>query len=211
MNIEAAIAACEANENVGSYHIDCFDGVAIDSPLALTSFGPHMMKAIRKCTEKELNVHLIVSDPIRFVEEMENIGIDAVIVHYGRIDDVAKFARRVAEGGVMKCGLSLDPEFTFPNAEVEGILGGREVDIVVVMTVPIGFGGAAFVEGALEKIGYIRERFPHVKIHVDGGVNDVTAKVALADENVDAIVAGTYIFGGGRGEIDSRINALSVD
>jgi len=205
-DLKTAIASCETNECVKSYHLDCFDGVAIRSPKALTSFGPIMLKAIRELTEKELNVHLIVEDPIRYVDELEKIGIDTVIVHNGLVDDLPAFVARVAEGR-MNCGLSLDPEFVM-NREVEELLESGMISLVIVMTVPIGFGGASFDASGLVKIDDIRRRWPDVNIHVDGGVTDEIAKNIVRTKVVDALVAGTFVFGGS--SIEERLNRLAI-
>lgn len=167
-------------------HIDVMDGHFVPN----ITIGPVVVKYIRKCTKLPLDVHLMIENPQNYVGAFVNAGSDMITVHIetvsaGKIRLLSKSlsAKRI------KFGVSLNP--ATPIAKIKPVL--KYVDFVLVMSVNPGFGGQAFIKGAIPKIRQLRAIFKG-DIAVDGGINDLTAKqVIKAGANV--LAAGSYIFG----------------
>ena len=172
-------------------HVDVMDGRFVPN----ITLGPVVLRAIRRCTAKPLNVHLMIVEPERYLADFAKAGADHLLVQaepgstihlhrvLGRIHDLGK-----------KAGVVLDP--ASPPELIEYVL--HLCDIILVMTVNPGFGGQAFLPEMLPKIRRIRalctERGLNPVIEVDGGENEVTAGQAAA-AGATAIVAGSAIFG----------------
>jgi ribulose-phosphate 3-epimerase len=182
-------------------HVDIFDGVFLDSPLALT-FGPQMVAAIRRCSaEAILDLHMCVDRPARYITPMKEAGGNTFIFQWESVKDeedaigkATAIANSVVNHG-MECGISINPstmvEDIFP------LLESGLVAIVDVLSVEPGFGGQTFQEVAVEKVEKLfgfreaREAPLQFKILVDGGINNDTAKGL---KKADILVAGTFLF-----------------
>ncbi|KAG7338510.1 FGGY family carbohydrate kinase [Nitzschia inconspicua] len=182
-------------------HVDIFDGVFLDSPLALT-FGPQMVAAIRRCSQEAiLDLHMCVERPARYIGPMKEAGgttfifqWESVLREDNPIKEALLIAASVRDHG-MECGISINPstmvEDIFP------LLNSGLVAIVDVLSVEPGFGGQSFQDVAVEKIEKLlrfRERRDsplEFKILVDGGINTETAGLS---KRADILVAGTYLF-----------------
>jgi ribulose-phosphate 3-epimerase len=168
-------------------HVDIMDGRFVPE----ISFGPAVVKAIRRCTRKPLNVHLMVVE--RSLERYRNAGADHLLVQAepGSTVHLHRVLSRVRELGC-RPGVVIDP--ATPIAWIEHVL--HLVDIVLVMTVNPGFGGRAFLPEMLPKIAALRADdrglAPHIK--VDGGQDAETVRRTV-EAGADVIVAGTAIFG----------------
>ncbi len=170
-------------------HIDVMDGVFVPN----ISFGFPVMKAIRKATDKFLDVHLMIVDPERYVERFVEAGAGIVTFHYEAARDIAGCVDRIRRAGA-QAGISIKP------ATPAGVL--REVlplvDMVLVMSVEPGFGGQAFIPGALGKIAELRamsrEQGLSTIIEVDGGISARNAGEIYA-AGADVLVAGSSVFG----------------
>lgn len=170
-------------------HLDVMDGVFVPN----ISFGFPVMKAIRKATDKFLDVHLMIVDPERYVERFVEAGAGIVTFHYEAARDIAGCVDRIRRAGA-QVGISIKP------ATPAGVL--REVlplvDMVLVMSVEPGFGGQAFIPGALGKIAELRamsrEQGLSTIIEVDGGISARNAGEIYA-AGADVLVAGSSIFG----------------
>ena len=191
-------------------HIDVFDGVFLDSPLALT-FGPQMIDSVRQRfidrEELTLDVHLCVDRPERYAKPMAEAGATRIIFQYEAMGDkgednalrsAVEFARSITSLG-MKCGVSINPDT--PVTDICPLLDSGLVDLVDVLAVEPGFGGQQFNNVALEKIAFLRKyrdeklspRGIDLKILVDGGINRHTSSLVV-DAGADILVAGTSLF-----------------
>lgn len=172
-------------------HLDIMDGRFVPD----ISFGPGIVKAIRRCTDKPLNVHLMVVEPERLLERYRDAGADHLLVQAepGSTVHLHRVLSRVRDLGC-RPGVVIDP--ATPIVWIEQVL--HLVDIVLVMTVNPGFGGQAFLPEMLPKIAALRslctERGINPHIQVDGGVDPDTARACVA-AGADVIVAGSAIFG----------------
>lgn len=171
-------------------HFDVMDGMFVPS----ISFGMPVLSSIKKATRQVIDAHLMVQEPIRYIEEFKNAGADYVTVHLEACEDVDAALDKIRECG-MKVGLSICPE-TAAEA-VEQYL--EKVDMILVMCVHPGFGGQKFIPESLDKIREIRqmisERGLNVDIEVDGGIYLSNVREVL-DAGANIIVAGSAVFGG---------------
>jgi ribulose-phosphate 3-epimerase len=172
-------------------HVDVMDGRFVPN----ISFGPAIVAAVRACTAKPLNVHLMIVEPERYLEDFASAGADHLLVQAEPSSTIHlhRVLSRIRELG-KKAGAVLDP--ASPIAFIEHVL--HLCDVVLVMTVNPGFGGQAFLPEVLPKIralrGLCEARGLHPWIEVDGGQNAENAGLAIA-AGADAIVAGSAIFG----------------
>jgi ribulose-phosphate 3-epimerase len=170
-------------------HIDVMDGHFVPN----ITIGPMIVAAVKKVASLPLDVHLMISEPDRYLEDFHAAGADILTVHPECIYHLHRTLTRIRELG-MRAGVALNPS-TGPSA-VEYVMA--ELDLVMVMTVNPGFGGQSFIPTMLPKIIALKqmiERSGHsILIEVDGGVSPATAP-ELADSGVDVFVAGSAIFG----------------
>jgi len=172
-------------------HVDVMDGRFVPN----ITLGPVVLRAIRRATAKPLNVHLMIVEPERYLEDFAKAGADHLLVQAepGSTIHLHRVLSRIHDLG-KKAGVVLDP--ASPPDLIEYVL--HLCDIILVMTVNPGFGGQSFLPEMLPKIRRIRalcaERGLSPVIEVDGGENEVTAAQAAA-AGATAIVAGSAIFG----------------
>ena len=180
-------------------HIDVMDGDFVPS----ISFGMPVIKSIRKESKMFFDVHLMVTEPERYIQDFVDCGADSITVHAEACEDLERTVARIRNAGV-KVGVSIKP--ATPVADITYIL--NDVDMVLIMTVQPGFGGQKYIEECTEKIkelkALIDEEGLDVNIQVDGGINDQTLTTVL-DAGANLIVAGSYVFKGNLEE-----NAKSV-
>jgi len=168
-------------------HLDIFDGNWV--PGAFT-FGPMVVKALRKHVPKAfLDVHLCVTKPEQYVEELASAGVDRVTAHIEALKDPAATAAHIHSLGML-AGLALSPQTPVDSKVLEL---ARHFDVVLVMTVPPGFGGQSFMMEVLPKVSQLRAAFPSKALEVDGGVNSETIVLAAA-AGASEVVAGTAVF-----------------
>ena len=171
-------------------HVDIMDGRFVPE----ISFGPSIVRAIRKSTAKPLNVHLMIVEPERSLERYRDAGADHLLVQAepGSTVHLHRVLSQVRELGC-RPGVVLDP--ATPIVWIEHVL--HLVDIILVMTVNPGFGGQAFLPEMAPKIAALRQlcdaRGLEAHIEVDGGQDPRTAKLAI-DAGADVLVAGTAVF-----------------
>jgi len=172
-------------------HVDVMDGRFVPN----ITLGPVVLRAIRRCTAKPLNVHLMIVEPERYLVDFAKAGADHLLVQAepGSTIHLHRVLSRIRDLG-KKAGVVLDP--ASPPELIEYVL--HLCDIILVMTVNPGFGGQSFLPEMLPKIRRIRalcaDRGLNPVIEVDGGENEVTAGQAAAG-GATAIVAGSAIFG----------------
>lgn len=170
-------------------HIDVMDGHFVPN----ITFGPPVIKCIRKCTEKVFDVHLMIENPDLYVEDFVKAGADIITVHQESSNHLHRTIQLIKSHGV-KAGVSLNP--ATPLETIEYIL--EELGMVLIMSVNPGFGGQSFIPQMKDKIkklsSMIAERGLEVEIEVDGGIKLDNAR-EIADCGADVLVAGAAIFG----------------
>ena len=171
-------------------HIDVMDGIFVPS----ISFGMPIIKSIRPLTDKIIDLHLMIEEPIRYVDEFTSLGADIITVHVEACKDTAATLKRIKELGV-KAGITLNPDT--PLSDVREYL--PLADMLLIMSVVPGFGGQKFIEASLDKLReavILRDELGlNYDIEVDGGVNfDNIRDIHEAGANI--IVAGSTVFKG---------------
>ena len=171
-------------------HFDVMDGMFVPS----ISFGMPVLKSIHDTTEQVMDAHLMVQEPIRYIEAFKEAGADIVTIHLEACENVEETIAKIRECG-MKVGLSICPETS--EKEVEHHLS--KIDMLLVMSVHPGFGGQKFIPESLDKIRAIRkmieEQELNVDIQVDGGIYLTNVREVL-DAGANIIVAGSAVFKG---------------
>ncbi len=184
-------------------HVDVMDGQFVPN----LTIGPVVIKSNRKVSDKVFDVHLMVHDPDKYVEDYAKAGADIITVHSeARQEGLRKTLEAIKAQG-KKCGVSIKPKT--PASVLEPVMD--LVDLILVMTVEPGFGGQSFMEDQLPKIREVREMITKqgrdIDLEVDGGIAPGTApKVIEAGANV--LVAGSAVFKGNAAEYAKNIDAL---
>ena len=169
-------------------HVDVMDGHFVPN----ITIGPLVVAALRKVTDKPLDVHLMIENPDLYIPEVARAGADIITVHQEAVPHLHRTVQLIKSFG-KKAGVSLNP--ATPVATLDVILD--ELDLVLVMSVNPGFGGQAFIPSALDKIHALRQRISQrrlaTELEVDGGVKlDNIREVVAAGANV--LVAGSAVF-----------------
>ena len=167
-------------------HCDVMDGSFVPN----LTFGPAVIKSIRPYTKLPLDVHLMVENPEKMINDFAKAGADIITVHAEACKHLDKTLSQIKALGV-KAGVSLNP------ATSEDVLKYvlDKLDLVLVMSVNPGFGGQSFITSQLQKIAKVKELIKNtaIKIEVDGGINRETARVCTK-LGANSLVAGSYIF-----------------
>lgn len=186
-------------ENGAEYlHFDVMDGMFVPS----ISFGMPVLASIRSGTRQFMDAHLMVEEPIRYVEAFQKAGADQVTVHLEACKEVGETLKKIRDLN-MKAGLSI-----CPDTEVSKLFPYLDqIDMVLIMSVHPGFGGQSFIPTSLDKIrelrGEMTRRGREMDIQVDGGIYLHNVKEVL-DAGANIIVAGSAIFQGDAGENTRR-------
>lgn len=169
-------------------HLDIMDGVFVPN----ISFGFPVLKYVAELSQKPLDVHLMIVQPEKFIQEVKKLGAMMMNVHYEACPHLHRVIQQIKEAG-MKAGVTLNP--ATPVSVLEDII--TEVDMVLLMSVNPGFGGQKFIPNTLKKIEQLREMITHngasALIEVDGGVNPENAPL-LQRAGADVLVAGSSVF-----------------
>ena len=185
----------KTEENGAEYiHFDVMDGMFVPS----ISFGMPVMASIHDATEQFMDAHLMIQEPIRYVEAFQKAGADLLTVHLEACEDVKATLDKIHEYG-MKAGISINPE-----TDVKELMPYLEdADMILVMSVHPGFGGQKFIPETLEKIRAVRNMLNKknldTDIQVDGGIYVENVREVL-DAGANIIVAGSAVFRGDAGE-----------
>ena len=169
-------------------HIDVMDGIFVPN----ISFGIPVIRSVRSATDKIFDVHLMITEPVRYIEEFKKCGADIITVHYEACTDVRKTLQGIRDLG-LKAGLSVKP-----GTDVNVVRSFLDVcDMILLMSVEPGFGGQGFIEASYERAAALRsiiDECPYdIDLEIDGGINlDNVDNVLCAGVNV--IVAGSAVF-----------------
>lgn len=178
-------------EQAGAHlvHIDVMDGMFVPS----ISYGMPVIRSIRPVTSLPFDVHLMVEEPSRYIEEFVACGADSITVHAEACKHLHRTVQQIKSCGV-KAAVSLNP--ATPLSALDYVL--EDLDMVLLMTVNPGFGGQTYIEGMTEKIRALRgladQKNPSLDIQVDGGIKLSNVKTVL-DAGANVIVAGSSVFG----------------
>lgn len=176
------------SSNADYLHVDVMDGVFVPN----ISIGFPVIKAIQRLARKPLDVHMMIVEPQKYISQVRDCGAEIMNVHFEACTHLNRVVHEIKEAG-MKAGVTLNP--ATPVFMLEDIIS--ELDLVLIMSVNPGFGGQAFIENSLNKVGRLRRLIEasgsHALIEVDGGVNEITG-AALSKAGADILVAGSYVF-----------------
>ncbi|MCK5824769.1 MAG: ribulose-phosphate 3-epimerase [Ichthyobacteriaceae bacterium] len=169
-------------------HLDIMDGVFVPN----ITFGMPVIKQMRKHSDKIFDVHLMIVNPDRFVEDFAKAGADILVVHYEACTHLHRTIQLIKQHG-MKAGVSLNPHT--PVSVLSEVLA--DLDVVLIMSVNPGFGGQKFIENTYSKIKELAElkkvKGSNAIIEIDGGVNtEILPKLEKA--GAQAFVAGSFVF-----------------
>lgn len=170
-------------------HLDVMDGCFVPN----ISFGAPVIKSVRSKTNLVFDVHLMIQNPLKYIEDFKKAGADLITFHLESSSPVGETVDKILECGC-KAGISIKPataaEEVFPYLE--------KLAMVLVMTVEPGFGGQSFMHDTMEKVktlrSEIKRRGLEVDIQVDGGINAETVEIAAA-AGANVFVAGSAVFG----------------
>jgi ribulose-phosphate 3-epimerase len=165
-------------------HIDVMDGNFVPN----ITIGPVVIRSIRKCTDLLFDVHLMIDDPGRYVEEFADAGSDFITFHLEACSSPNETIGKIRDKG-KKVGISIKP-----GTEVATVMPFLDkVDMVLIMTVEPGFAGQSFTAAMLDKVVQLKKEYKGL-IQIDGGINKDTAKEAIS-AGANVLVAGTAVFG----------------
>lgn len=184
-------------------HIDVMDGMFVPS----ISFGMPLMKSIRPCTDRIFDVHLMIEEPVRYIDDFAEAGADLITVHAEACKHLDRTIEAIKEKGLL-AGVAINP--ATPLSAIEWVL--PKVDMVLIMTVNPGFGGQKLIHYTLDKVRALRAMIEKADlktdIEVDGGINLENVTEAM-DAGANIIVAGSAVFRGDVGEnVERFLNIL---
>ena len=176
-------------------HIDVMDGAFVKS----ISYGMPVIKSIRKCTDAVFDVHLMVNEPIRYIDDFAESGADIITVHQEACSDLEATIAAIRKAG-KRVGISINPDTKV--SVLENVV--QLCDMVLIMSVFPGFGGQSFIPHSLDKIRETKEMLKkkgldNVDIEVDGGISLENVREVL-DAGANVIVAGSSVFKGDAAE-----------
>ena len=180
-------------------HIDVMDGSFVPS----ISIGLPVIKTIRKCTERMFDVHLMIDEPVRYIDDFATAGADIITVHAEACKHLDRTIEAIKEKGIL-AGVALNP--ATPLSVIEYVL--PKVDMVLIMTVNPGFGGQKLIPHTVDKVrdlkALLEKTANKADIEVDGGVNLENVETLLA-AGANIIVAGSAVF---NGDIEENVNGF---
>jgi len=171
--------------NTSYIHVDVMDGKFVED----TQFKINEINAINMVSKYPLDIHLMVKNPISYIEKLNNMNIEYITIHLEIQKDIKKLIKKIKEMNY-KVGISLNPK-----TDIEEVIPYlKDIDLVLVMSVTPGKGGQKFLKSTIGKVNKLKriitENNYNVKIEVDGGINDTTISLL---ENIDIAVVGSYV------------------
>lgn len=200
-NFARLLEDCKKVEEAGCeyLHLDVMDGHFVPN----ITFGPAVIKSLRKDINMVFDAHLMITDPDKFIPDLKDAGCDIITVHQEACTHLHRTIQNIKSHG-MKAGVVLNP--ATPISTIKHIIS--DVDMVLLMSVNPGFGGQSFIEETIEKIKELRklidEKNLDVLIEVDGGVKSSNIR-RIVEAGADVLVAGSAIFGD---NIDNSVREL---
>ncbi|MDY6874885.1 MAG: ribulose-phosphate 3-epimerase [Chloroflexota bacterium] len=193
-HLAEAVASADA-AGADYIHVDVMDGHFVPN----ITVGPPVVRALRRITHLPLDVHLMISDPARYVPVFAAAGADGLTVHVEATPHLHRILQQIRDSGA-RPGVSLNP--ATPAIAINEVL--NDVELVLVMTVNPGFGGQAFIKHTLHKIAQVREMLDRAgsdaELEVDGGIGPQVAEQVVA-AGATVLVAGEAIFGAPEGVV----------
>lgn len=181
---------------VSILHVDVMDGHFVPN----ISFGVPVLSSLSNACDMFMDVHLMITNPVRYVQSFVDAGADSITFHIECDDNADDCIRRIHDLNC-KCGIAIKP-----STDIDSILPYiNTVDMILVMTVEPGFGGQSFMPDMLEKVRKIRDLNSKINIQVDGGINSSSASGAV-DAGANWLVAGSAIFG--QKDFDKAVKGL---
>ncbi len=183
-------SACEMiNRSEADWlHIDVMDGVFVPN----ISFGFPIMEAVKRYCTKPMDVHIMITQPEKYVQRFAKFGADTLTFHYEATDQAADIINLIRKEG-MHPGIAINPDI--PVSVLEKHIG--QVDLVLLMSVFAGYGGQQFIEESYDRLAELTEMVkrinPQCRIEVDGGINKHNAG-RLFELGADVLVAGSSVF-----------------
>ena len=176
------------SKGIDYLHIDVMDGVFVPN----ISFGPDVMKSLNGIASVPYDVHLMITEPVRYIDRFITDNTEFITVHYEACSDLSDTIRTIKEHGA-KAGVSIKPG-TAPEVLDDYL---KDIDLILVMSVEPGFGGQKFMEDQVYKIEYYRDKREEqglaYVIEVDGGISSANAYI-VREAGCDIIVAGSAVF-----------------
>jgi ribulose-phosphate 3-epimerase len=166
-------------------HFDVMDGQFVPN----LTMGPPVLASIRSVTEVPLDVHLMIDEPERYVEDFANAGADIISFHVEATQHPHRLIHKIKDLGC-QAGIALNPSTS--QDEIEYLVD--ELDMVLVMTVNPGFSGQSFIPDMIEKIRNVRAMMGDRDVEVDGGIDNQTARL-VSEAGANILVSGSYIYG----------------
>ena len=182
-NLEAELKKCE-NAGAELIHLDVMDGHFVPN----ITIGAPVIKALKSVCNVPFDVHLMISEPLKYIEDFADAGAELICFHIESESDTQKTIDKIISCGC-KAALAVKP-----NTSIDTVYPFMDkLSMVLVMTVEPGFGGQSFMADMMPKIEKLRADFPNVDIQVDGGVNAETIKLC-AKAGANVFVAGSAVF-----------------
>lgn len=183
-NLEREVRRLE-DSGIAALHLDVMDGQFVPN----FTYGMTIVEAVRRLTSLTVDVHLMITEPERYLRQFHEAGADVMTIHVEALADARPALEQIQALGAAS-GIALNPDT--PLERIEGCLD--LADLVLVMSVPAGFGGQPFHEGSLDKLRNLRSRVrPEVLLEVDGGVSVDTIS-RCSEAGADLFVVGSAIF-----------------
>ena len=186
---------------VDRLHLDVMDGHFVPN----LTFGPFIIKDIRKITTSHLETHLMITEPHKYFDNYIDAGSDTLIFHYEASTDIERDLKHIQGRGV-KAGIAINPD-----SDYKQLLSYKKyLDYILIMSVFPGFGGQSFIESTLDTMRFLKENTSdsNILIGVDGGVNIKTID-RVYDTGIDITIVGSGLYGADN--INERYKQLMID
>ena len=186
---------------VDRLHLDVMDGHFVPN----LTFGPFIIKDIRKITSSHLETHLMITDPHKYIDKYIDAGSDTLIFHFEASTDISRDLKHIQDRGA-KAGIAINPDSDYKQI----LKYTNNLDYILIMSVFPGFGGQSFIESTLDTMKFLKENTlgSDILIGVDGGVNIKTID-KVYDTGIDITIVGSGLYGADN--INDRYKELMLD